>query len=112
MKKTLVLLLGIIGLSFSTNILANDKDFYAGWEELELHAADVVNFRIEHNGAELLHKHVMFYTDNTCTKDKKLDIKYYETPYDERQKIPYRLVYTFKHQGKEKLYVERNLCIK
>ena len=112
MKKALILLAGKISLSFSTNLLANNKDFYAGWEELELHAADVVNFRIEHNGAELLHKHVMFYTDNTCTKDKKLDIKYYETPYDERQKIPYRLVYTFKYQGEEKLYVERNLCIK
>lgn len=110
MKKALVLLLGIISLSFSTNLLANNKDFYAGWEELELHAADVVNFRIEHNGAELLHQHIMFYTDNTCTK--KLDIKYNETPYSKIEKTPYRLVYTFKHQGKEKLYIERNLCVK
>lgn len=110
MKKALVLLAGVIGLSFSTNLLANDKDFYAGWEELKLYEAEKTGFEIENDGAELLYRHIMFYTDNTCTK--KLDIKYYETPYSVIEKTPYRLVYTYKYQGKEKLRVKTNLCIK
>lgn len=110
MNKALVLLLGIASLSFSTNLLANDKDFYAGWEELKLYEAEKTGFEIENDGAELLYKHIMFYTDNTCTK--KLDIKYSETEYAERQKIPYRLVYTYKYQGKEKLRIKTNLCVK
>ncbi|VTU07340.1 Uncharacterised protein [Actinobacillus porcinus] len=110
MKKVLILLLGIASLSFSTNLLANDKDFYAGWEELKLYEAEKTGFEIENDGAELLYKHIMFYTDNTCTK--KLDIKYSETEYAERQKIPYRLVYTYKYQGKEKLRIKTNLCVK
>lgn len=63
MKKVLILLAGIIGLSFSANLLANDKDFYASWEELNLYQADKDNFEIENNGAKLLHKHIMFYKD-------------------------------------------------
>ena len=112
MKKALVLLLGIASLSFSTNLLANDKDFYAGWEELELHEAEKVNFEIQNDGAKLLNKHIMFYKDNTCNKNKKLDIKYDETPYSIIEKTPYRLVYTYKYKGKEKLRVEANLCVK
>ncbi|MDY6216763.1 hypothetical protein [Actinobacillus porcinus] len=109
MKKALVLLLGIASLSFSTNLLANDKDFYAGWEELKVLPPTKDGFANDNDGAELLYKHIMFYTDNTCTK--KLDVKYDEV-YTERKKIPYRLVYTYKYQGKEKLRVETNLCIK
>lgn len=115
MKKALVLLLGIVSLSFSTNLLANDKDFYAGWEELEVSEADKFGFLQDNlktmpNGAELLHKHIMYYTDNTCTK--KLDVKYNDLPHNVKHKIPYRIVFTYKYDGKEKLRVRTNSCDK
>ena len=117
MKKVLILLAGIIGLSFSTNLLAKGKDIYDGFVELNLHEADKFGFLQDNlkkmpNGAELLSKHIKIFSDNTCSKPlDKEEIKELikKTEHELRLagdliypgKVPQKIIYTYEYDGKK-----------
>lgn len=117
MKKALILLAGIIGLSFSTNLLAKGKDIYDGFVELNLHELDKFGFLQDNlkrmpNGAKLLSKHIKLFSDNTCSKPlDKEEIKELikKTKHELRLagdliypgEVPQKIIYTYEYDGKK-----------
>ena len=115
MKKALILLAGIIGLSFSTNLLAKGKDIYDGFVEINLHELDKFGFLQDNlkrmpNGAKLLSKHIKIFSDNTCSKPlDKEEIKELIKKKNNRLggdliypgEVPQKIIYTYEYDGKK-----------
>lgn len=106
MNKKFALVSSIFALFISLHSVANTsvKEYYEGYTEipqelldnfdLRVHGPDIFGMEQDNNHLTLISVHVKYFTDKSCTKNKKI-AKNSDFLYEVRSNTPHKKTFTF-----------------